>query len=110
MLYRLAFVGLLIPLIIFGFPTLSTRYQYFFAVFLIGAAMNTLLRLNYTSRLVTVFVIAVVAYLPFYRFLSSPLSIVYIPYQSQLFYDAHNSTGQERTNNLLNQLDELWSK
>lgn len=109
-LYRLAFVGLLIPLIIFGFPTLSTRYQYFFAVFLIGAAMNILLRLNYTSRLVAVFVMAIVAYLPFYRFLSSPLSIVYIPYQSQLFYDMHNSTGQERTNNLLNQLDELWSK
>ncbi|WP_434557973.1 EpsG family protein [Pseudomonas sp. Z5-35] len=110
MLYRLAFVGLLIPLIIFGFPTLSTRYQYFFAVFLIGAAMNTLLRLNYTSRLLTVFAIAIVAYLPFYRFLSSPLSIVYIPYQSQMFYDVHNSTGQERTSNLLNQLDELWSK
>jgi hypothetical protein len=110
MLYRLALVGLLIPLIIFGFPTLSTRYQYFFAVFLIGAAMNTLSRLSYTSRLVAVFVIAVVAYLPFYRFLSSPLSIVYIPYQSQLFYDVHNSTGQERTDNLLNQLDELWSK
>ncbi|WP_445571513.1 EpsG family protein [Pseudomonas sp. E102] len=110
MLYRLAFVGLLIPLIIFGFPTLSTRYQYFFAVFLIGAAMNALLHLNYKSRLLAVVVIAVVAYLPFYRFLSSPLSIVYIPYQSQLFYDEHNSTGRERTNNLLNQLDELWSK
>ncbi|MCI0994211.1 EpsG family protein [Pseudomonas corrugata] len=109
-LYRLAFAGLLIPLIIFGFPTLSTRYQYFFAVFLIGAAMNILLCLNFRSRLVAVFVIAVVAYLPFYRFLSSPLSIVYIPYQSQLFYDERNSTGQERTNNLLNQLDELWSK
>ncbi|EJL04060.1 membrane protein, putative [Pseudomonas fluorescens Q2-87] len=32
-LYRLAFVGLLIPLIIFGFPTLSTRYQYFLRCF-----------------------------------------------------------------------------
>lgn len=108
--YRLALLGLLIPLIIFGFPTLSTRYQYFFAIFVIGCSLGALQYVNYASRIMVVAVIAVTAYLPFYRFLSSPLSIVYIPYQSQLFYDQTNSTGHDRTNDLLNQLDVLWSK
>ncbi|WP_285420652.1 EpsG family protein [Pseudomonas sp. efr-133-TYG-5] len=108
--YKLAFLGLLVPLIIFGFPTLSTRYQFFFAIFLVGGALEALQKLTYASRFVMVFLIAIIAYLPFYRFLSSPLSIVYIPYQSQMFYDHTNSTGQDRTNDLLNQLDVLWSK
>jgi len=108
--YKLAFLGLLIPLIIFGFPTLSTRYQFFFAIFLVGGALEALQKLTYASRFVMVFLISIIAYLPFYRFLSSPLSIVYIPYQSQMFYDHTNSTGQDRTNDLLNQLDVLWSK
>lgn len=110
LVYRLAFLGLLIPLVIFGFPTLSTRYQYFFAIFVVGCALGALQYVTYASRLIVVLSISVVAYLPFYRFLSSPLSIVYIPYQSQLFYDQKNSTGQDRTNDLLNQLDALWSK
>ncbi|WP_247255396.1 EpsG family protein [Pseudomonas moorei] len=109
-IYRLAMLGLLIPLIIFGFPTLSTRYQFFFAIFLVGCALEALQYLTYASRIVVVLLIAAIAYLPFYRFLSSPLSIVYVPYQSQLFYDHKNSTGQDRTNDLLNQLDVLWSK
>ncbi len=108
--YRLALLGLIIPLVIFGFPTLSTRYQYFYSIFIIGCALSALQYVTYASRLVVVFVIVIIAYLPFYRFLSSPLSIVYIPYQSQLFYDRTNSTGQDRTNDLLNQLDVLWSK
>ncbi|PKH16636.1 hypothetical protein BI292_19240 [Pseudomonas sp. 43NM1] len=108
--YRLAFLGILIPLVIFGFPTLSTRYQYFFAIFVVGCALNALQYVTYASRLIVVFAVAIVAYLPFYRFLSSPLSVVYIPYQSQLFYDQKNSTGHDRTNDLLNQLDVLWSK
>ncbi|MFS2199778.1 MULTISPECIES: EpsG family protein [Pseudomonas] len=107
---RLALLGLLIPLIIFGFPTLSTRYQFFFAIFLVGCALGALQYVTYASRIIVIFVVAIIAYLPFYRFLSSPLSIVYIPYQSQLFYDHKNSTGQDRTNDLLNQLDVLWSK
>lgn len=108
--YRFALLGLLIPLIIFGFPTLSTRYQYFFAIFVVGCALNALQYVTFASRIIVVLGMVVIAYLPFYRFLASPLSIVYVPYQSQFFYNKENSTGRARTDDLLNQLDVLWSK
>jgi len=109
-LFRLAMMGVLIPLLVFGFPTISTRYQYFFSVFTVGICLLALELFKPRDRLVIALVACAVAYVPFYRFLVSPLSVVYVPYQSQIFYNKSNSTGQQRTNDLLNQLDTLWSK
>lgn len=108
--YRLAMLGVLIPLVVYGFPTFSTRYQYFFCIFTLGVCLSGLQLFNARDRLAVLVVACVISYLPFYRFLVNPLSIVYIPYQSQFFYDEKNSTGQKRTDDLLKQLDILWSK
>ncbi len=107
---RLAMMGVLIPLVVFGFPTISTRYQYFFSVFTVGVCLLAFEFFKPRDRLIISLLVCAVAYVPFYRFLVSPLSVVYIPYQSQIFYNKSNSTGQQRTNDLLNQLDTLWSK
>lgn len=109
-IYRLAMLGILIPLVIYGFPTFSTRYQYFFCIFTIGVSLTVLSLFSARDRFLILMVTCIVTYIPFYRFLTNPLSIVYIPYQSQFFYDKKNSTGQQRTDDLLNQLDILWSK
>nr|WP_236648027.1 EpsG family protein [Pseudomonas sp. BRG-100] len=109
-IHRLAMFGILIPLVVYGFPTFSTRYQFFFCIFTVGVCLAFLARFNVRDRLLALMMTCLLAYIPFYRFLSSPLSIVYIPYQSQLFFDKSNSTGQQRTDDLLNQLDVLWSK
>jgi hypothetical protein len=109
-IYRLAALGVLIPLFLYGFPTISTRYQFFFSIFTVGICLSALDFFKFRDRLVVAAVVGALIYLPFYRFLTSPLSIVYIPYQSQFFYDKTNSTGQQRTDDLLYQLDVLWSK
>lgn len=108
--YRLAMLGVLIPLVVYGFPTFSTRYQYFFCLFMLGVSLSMLTLFKASGRLVVLVVTCLISYIPFYRFLTNPLSIVYIPYQSQIFYDKKSSTGQQRTDDLLNQLDILWSK
>ncbi|WPN99854.1 EpsG family protein [Pseudomonas sp. MUP55] len=109
-IHRLAMFGILIPLVVYGFPTFSTRYQFFFCIFTVGISFTSLARFNARDRFAVLMVTCFLAYIPFYRFLSNPLSIVYIPYQSQIFFDKSNSTGQQRTDDLLNQLDVLWSK
>ena len=109
-IYRLAMLGVLIPLVVYGFPTFSTRYQYFFCFFTLGVGLSVLGLFKARDRLIVMVATCLISYIPFYRFLTNPLSIVYIPYQSQFFYDKQNSTGQQRTDDLLNQLDILWSK
>ena len=109
-IYRLAMLGVLIPLVVYGFPTFSTRYQYFFCFFTLGVCLSVLKLFGERDRLLVLLAACVIAYIPFYRFLTNPLSIVYIPYQSQFFYDEKNSTGQQRTNDLINELESLWSK
>jgi hypothetical protein len=109
-MYRLAMLGVLIPLVVYGFPTFSTRYQYFFCFFTLGVCLSALKLFGARDRLVVLLAACIVAYIPFYRFLTNPLSIVYVPYQSQFFYDENNSTGQQRTNDLINELENLWSK
>ncbi len=109
-IYRLAVLGILVPLLFYSFPTVSTRYQFFFSIFTIGVSLHALDFLKSRDRLVVMAVVCILAYLPFYRFLTSPLSVVYIPYQSQFFYNKENSTGQQRTNDLLYELDFLWSR
>ncbi len=109
-IHRLAMLGVLIPLVVYGFPTFSTRYQYFFCIFTLGVSLTALEFFNARDKLIVFVITCLLACVPFYRFLVSPLSIVYIPYQSQIFYDESNSTGQQRTDDLLNQLDVLWSK
>lgn len=107
-IFSISVFSLLMPLVFFGFPTISTRYQYFFAVFFVGLCFLYLERFEYRSRLFVIFVLAIFFYIPFYRFLSSSLSVVYIPYQSQLFYDEYNSTGELRTRELIDELNNLW--
>lgn len=109
-IYGLAFLGLFIPLILYSFPTISTRYQLFFSIFTVGVCLSVLDFLKPRDRLLLAALVCILMYLPFYRFLKNPLSITYIPYQSQFEYDKKNSTGQQRTNDLLDQLNELWSE
>ncbi|WP_438866899.1 EpsG family protein [Pseudomonas sp. L1(2025)] len=108
--YRLAMFGVLIPLVVFGFPTFSTRYQYFFCIFMVGVSLSVLVLFNARDRLAIMLAVCVISYVSFYRFLVNPLSIVYVPYQSQFLYDEKNSTGQKRTDDLLHQLEILWLK
>jgi hypothetical protein len=109
-IYRLAMLGVLIPLVVYGFPTFSTRYQYFFCFFTLGVCLSALKLLGARDRLFVLLAACFISYIPFYRFLTNPLSVVYIPYQSQFFYDKKNSTGQQRTDDLINELESLWSK
>lgn len=107
---KLALTGLLIPLVFFSFPTIATRYFYFFSVFIVSAALFVLDRFTLRDRFIITSFVALIMFASLYRFLSSPLSIVYVPYQSWVFFDEGNSTGQLRTNQLLQILDGLWSR
>lgn len=109
-IYALAFMGVIIPLALYAFPTVSTRFQYFFSIFTIGICLQAYAIFKKTNHLLITLILAIVFYVPFYRFLVDPLSLVYIPYQSQIFYNEVNSTGKVRTAELLNKLYYLWSK
>ncbi|WP_312358435.1 EpsG family protein [Stutzerimonas balearica] len=109
-LFVLAFLALVIPLYIFAMPTVSTRYQYFFCFFLLGELALGLVLINQRSRVLIWFFLMLLLYVPFYRFLNAPLSIVYIPYQDIFTYNNESSSGSYRTDKLLEMLDSLWAE
>lgn len=105
-----ALMAVIFPLVLYAYPTISTRYQYFYAIFLIGLCVNALDFFKVDNLIVILFISAILFYIPFYRFLTDPLSIVYIPYQNVVTYNEFNSTGTIRTNELLSQLYQLWGQ
>ncbi|WON76293.1 EpsG family protein [Serratia sp. UGAL515B_01] len=109
-IYKLAFMGIIIPVALYAFPTVSTRFQYFFSIFSIGICFHAYEIFKRNNHVIISIFLAIIFYMPFYRFLIDPLSLVYTPYQDLFFYDEDSSTGKIRTTELLNQLHELWSK
>lgn len=101
-------LSLLLPILLYNFPTFTSRF-FFLGAFFIGAVSlrNLTFQLRLTRPLICA-VLSLLLLLPFYRFLSSPFSSPYIPYQSMLIYDERTSTGGERTQELLDMLDSLW--
>lgn len=104
-----ALFAVIIPLLFYSYPTISTRYQYFYSIFMIGVCLNAFCYIKQTQKLMVLILLCFLFYIPFYRFLTNPLSIVYVPYQNMITYDNSNSTGQERTEELISQLSQLWS-
>jgi hypothetical protein len=103
-----ALLSLMLPIILFNFPTFTSRFLFLGAFSIVGyvlAGISEGLRL---SRVLICIVLGFALALPLYRFLSSPFSSPYVPYQSMLSYDETNSSGGERTQELLDMLDSLW--
>lgn len=101
-------LSILLPIALFNFPTFTSRFLFLGGFSIIG---YTLLSLNGSLRMskgLICVILSLLLLLPFYRFLASPFSSPYVPYQSMLTYDERNSTGAERTQELLDMLDSLW--
>jgi hypothetical protein len=105
-----ALLAVIFPLLFYAYPTISTRYQYFYAIFMIGLSLSLLDYLKSNNLFIVILLMALLFYVPFYRFLTNPLSIVFVPYQNMLTYDESNSTGSARTDELMAQLYQLWNK
>ena len=103
-------LAVIFPLMFYAYPTISTRYQYFYAIFMIGLSLSLLDYLKSSNLLLVILVMGLLFYIPFYRFITNPLSIVFVPYQNMITYDESNSTGQARTDELMTQLYQLWDK
>jgi hypothetical protein len=103
-----AFLTIILPIALFNFPTFTSRFMFFGSFFIVGYSLYSahhLLRLN---RILVTLGLGVIMVVPLYRFLGSPFSSPYVPYQSMLYFDETNSTGTERTQELLDMLDSLW--
>lgn len=107
---RLGIAALIVPILLYGFPTITSRFFLFFGIYTIGYSVMTMGVLTARSRYLMVLSLALIMCVPIFRFLTNPLSIVYVPYQSVAFYGEDNSTGLERTNKLLEDLYDLWDK
>ncbi|HHW4413293.1 TPA: EpsG family protein [Citrobacter gillenii] len=105
-----ALLAVIFPLLFYNYPTISTRYQYFYAIFMIGLSLSLLDYLKSNNLFIVILLMALLFYVPFYRFLTNPLSIVFVPYQNMITYDESNSTGTTRTDELMSQLYQLWNK
>ncbi|MBU5604575.1 MULTISPECIES: EpsG family protein [Citrobacter] len=105
-----ALLAVIFPLLFYAYPTISTRYQYFYAIFMIGLSLSLLDYLKSNNLLLVILMMGFLFYVPFYRFITNPLSIVFVPYQNMITYDESNSTGQARTDELMTQLYQLWDK
>lgn len=105
-----ALLAVIFSLLFYAYPTISTRYQYFYAIFMIGLSLSLFDYLKPNNLLVIILLMALLFYVPFYRFLTNPLSIVFVPYQNMVTYDESNSTGTARTDELMSQLYQLWNK
>ncbi|MCS0611377.1 EpsG family protein [Massilia kyonggiensis] len=103
-----ALLALLLPILLFNFPTFTSRFLFMGAFFILGYSLYCVHEIFYVTRMLSCLVLSAVLVVPFYRFLSSPFSSPYVPYQSMLVYDEKNSTGGERTQELLDMLDSLW--
>lgn len=103
-----ALLSLLLPILVFNFPTLTSRFLFFGAFFIATYSLRGLTSRLHLTRTLICTVLSLMLVLPFYRFLSSPFSLPYVPYQSMLSYDERTSTGGERTQELLDMLDSLW--
>ncbi|AST80553.1 TPA: EpsG family protein [Citrobacter farmeri] len=107
---KYALLAVIFPLLFYAYPTISTRYQYFYAIFMIGLGLTLLDYVKSNNLLIVILMMALLFYVPFYRFLTNPLSIVFVPYQNMITYDESNSTGTARTDELMSQLYQLWNK
>lgn len=107
-----AFSSLIIAMLLFGFPTVSSRYQVLTMPLAVGIgfiSLHSRIRMH-SKNCVLVATGALALFLPFYRFLINPMSIVFFPYQIAFAVDEQTSTGMARTQELLNQLYNLWSQ
>ena len=103
-----AISGLLVPFALYSFPTFASRFLFFTAFFLVPVVV-ALLRFRYPRYFqLSVSIVAVVMFFSFYRFLSSPFSVPFVPYQSIFFTDEKSSTGLERTQELLELIFSYW--
>lgn len=105
---NIALLALLLPILLFNYPTFTSRFMFLGSFFVMGLSLYYLHEVLNVKKFVTCMICSVVFALPLYRFLSSPFSSPFVPYQSMLFYDESNSTGSERTQDLLDMLDSLW--
>jgi hypothetical protein len=101
-------LSLILPIVFFNFPTFTSRFLFLGAFSIIGYALLSLTEVLRVTRVLICVLLSFALVLPLYRFLSSPYSSPYVPYQSMVSYDESNSTGGERTQELLDMLDSLW--
>lgn len=105
---NIALLSLLLPILLFNYPTFTSRFMFLGSFFILGLSLYYLHEVLRVKKIVTCMICSVLFLLPLYRFLSSPFSTPFIPYQSMFFYDESNSTGSDRTQDLLDMLDSLW--
>lgn len=106
--FNIGISGLLIPIWISDFPTFSTRYFGMTGIFICSHAYMGILY-KFRTKIGFFYLLSVlISSMVFYRFFSNPFSIPFVPYQDLLFYDENNSTGIERTEELINILHSLW--
>jgi len=105
---KLAIIGIITPLLLHNYPTYATRLLFFSGFFIATYSLIPLLQKKKFTRLVLTAALSIVFFFPFYRFLSSPLSIPFVPYQNIIQHTKENSTGPERTQELLDLLHALW--
>lgn len=105
---HIASMSLLLPILLFNFPTFSSRFLFLGSFFILAISLCYVHETLKIKRLITCLFCSVLFAVPLYRFLSSPFSSPYVPYQSMVSYDERNSTGNERTQDLLDMLNSLW--
>lgn len=105
---NIGLLALLLPILLFNYPTFTSRFMFLGSFFIMALSLYYFHEVLNVKKFVTCLICSVVFALPLYRFLSSSFSTPFVPYQSMLFYDESNSTGNERTQDLLDMLDSLW--
>lgn len=105
---HVALLSLILPILLFNFPTFTSRFMFFGSFFIVGYSLYSAHNRMGLNRALVVLGLGVVMLVPLYRFLGSPFSSPYVPYQSMFYFDENNSTGTERTQELLDMLDSLW--
>lgn len=103
-----ALLALILPIALFNFPTFTSRFMFFGSFFILGHSLYCVHKVAGLSRTLVTLGLGIVMVMPLYRFLASPFSSPYVPYQSMVYFDERNSTGAERTQELLDMLDSLW--
>ncbi len=108
-LFGLSFVAVFVSFYLWSLPTLQSRYQAFFILFLIYNAMLAVKRTLPVNRFFLYLAVLMLSSSFYAKFFLTSITMVYFPYQS-IFTDGieHRSTGAERTDKLYSELRRLW--
>lgn len=105
----ISFAAPILYLLTYDMPTVSSRIPAFFGFGIVVLSAEFLLSRRLQNRVLFAYAGFGLSAALLYRFLSDPLSLVYVPYQTWLFnFNVENSTGLARTQTLIENLNSLW--